>query len=145
MGRPGRRALDRAPARSLLFTFFLCGMALLVTPYGTELAAYPVLMATTQPVNIANILEWHLYGSGCSSENTYWFCCSRFLWRTFFPPWKYRLQEMAMLLFGVYAVCVHIRFLLVFLMTMVPFLQYFWPSGCLHTIPVRTAMRSIWP
>ena len=36
--------------KQLLFISFLCGLATLVTPYGSQLAAYPVLMATTQPL-----------------------------------------------------------------------------------------------
>jgi hypothetical protein len=109
----------------LLFTFFLCGMALLVTPYGTELAAYPVLMATTQPVNIANILEWQPLSFGLLIGKYLLVLLLAFFMAHVFSPWKYRLQEMAMLLFGVYAVCVHIRFLLVFLMTIVPILAIF--------------------
>ena len=57
-----------------------------------------------------------------------------FLAHIFFPM-KYRLYELAMLLFAVYAACVHIRFMLIFLMILAP------GRGRLHR-QVDAAVRS---
>src|SRR5229473_2298916 len=42
----------------LEFVFLLCLAVLPVTPYGTRLAVYPFDMAFSQPINVANIVEW---------------------------------------------------------------------------------------
>lgn len=109
----------------LLFTFLLCCAALLVTPYGTEIAAYPALMAATQPLNIANIQEWQPLSFGIGvGKYMLALLLAVFLAHVFFPM-KYRLAEMGMLLFGVYAACVHIRFVLIFVMIFVPIVALF--------------------
>ena len=97
----------------LLFTFLACCLAILVTPYGTELAAYPVIMATTQPFNIANIKEWQPLSFDVGlGKYVLGLLLAIFLAHIFFPR-KYKLPELVMLLFAVYAACVHIRFMLV--------------------------------
>jgi hypothetical protein len=109
----------------LLFTSLLCGLAILVTPYGTEIAAYPVLMATTQPFNIANISEWQPLTFGLAIGKYFLtLMLVIFLAHVFFPV-KYKLQELVILLFAVYAACVHIRFMLIFLMVIVPIVATF--------------------
>ena len=42
----------------LALVFLLSLLALTVTPYGTKLAAYPLDMAFSQPINVANVEEW---------------------------------------------------------------------------------------
>jgi len=115
----------RRQRNQLLFTSFLCCLAILVTPYGTELAAYPVLMATTQPLNVANVLEWQPLSFGLLIGKYLLALLLLFFLAHIFFPWKYRLQEMAMLLFAVYAACVHIRFVMLFAMIIVPILAVF--------------------
>jgi len=109
----------------LLITFLLCTIAILITPYGSEIAAYPVVMATSQPLNIANIQEWQPLSFGLGVGKYFLgLMLLVFLGHVFFPV-RYRLQEMAMLLFGVYAACVHIRFILIFVMLLAPVLAGF--------------------
>jgi hypothetical protein len=109
----------------LSFTFLLCCIALLITPYGTEIAAYPALMATSQPFNIANIQEWQPLSFGIGVGKYFLnLVLLVFVAHIFFPV-RYRLAELAMLLFGVYAACVHIRFVLIFVMFFVPILAMF--------------------
>jgi len=100
----------------LLLAFLFSILALLVTPYGSQLAAYPVQMATSQPFNIANIQEWQPL-SFALGVGKYFLALVliMFLIHVLLPV-KYRLHEMALLLFGVYAACVHIRFILIFVM-----------------------------
>jgi hypothetical protein len=109
----------------LLFTFLLCCLAILITPYGTELAAYPVLMATTQPFNIASIQEWQPLAFDVGlGKYVLALLLVIFLAHIFFPR-KYKLHEIAMLLFAVYAACIHIRFMLVLVMILVPIVAGF--------------------
>jgi len=104
----------------LLFAFLLSSVASLVTPYGTQLAAYPVVMATTQPFNIANIQEWQPLSFGMAIGKYFLtLMLVLFLAHVFFPL-KYRLYEMVLFLFAVYAACVHIRFMLFFVIIIVP-------------------------
>ena len=104
----------------LLLTFLLCTIAILITPYGSEIAAYPAIMATSQPLNIASIQEWQPLSFGWGVGKYFLgLMLLLFLGHVFFPI-RHRLQEMAMLLFGVYAACVHIRFVLIFSMLIVP-------------------------
>ena len=59
--RAGGLIAEQLPQRQrvqLLLTFMVCLLALLITPYGSEIAANPFEMATAQPLNIANIQEW---------------------------------------------------------------------------------------
>jgi hypothetical protein len=100
----------------LLITFLFSTLALLITPYGSQLAAYPVQMATSQPFNIANIQEWQPLSFGLGVGKYFLaLVLITFLVHVLLPV-KYKLHEMALLLFGVYAACVHIRFILIFVM-----------------------------
>ena len=77
-------------------------------------------MATTQPFNIANIQEWQPLSFGLALGKYFLgLLLLIFLAHVFFPL-KHRLQEMALLLFGVYAAAVHIRFVLIFVMLLAP-------------------------
>jgi hypothetical protein len=109
----------------LLVTFLLCGLATLVTPYGAQLAAYPVLMATTQPLNIAHVQEWQSVSFEVGLGKYFLGLLLMIFLAHIFYPVKYRLQEMAMLLFAVYAACVHIRFMLIFVMIVGPIVAGF--------------------
>ena len=106
----------------LLLTFLVSCLAILVTPYGTELAAYPAIMATSQPLNIASILEWQPLSFGIlAGKYLLVLLFGIFLAHVCFPL-KHRVEEMVLLLFGIYAACVHIRFMLIFVMMVAPVL-----------------------
>lgn len=47
-----------AQRRQLGLTILLCGLALLVTPYGARLAAFPIEMKLSQPVILTFVSEW---------------------------------------------------------------------------------------
>jgi hypothetical protein len=109
----------------LLTSALLSSLAILITPYGTELAAYPLVMATSQPFNIANVQEWQPLTFGLVIGKYFLaLLLALFVAHVLFPM-RYRLEEMAALLFGVYAACVHIRFLLIFVMIIVPVVAKF--------------------
>ncbi len=104
----------------LLLTFLACTVALVFTPYGSQIAAYPLQMATTQPLNIANIQEWQPLTFGLGIGKYLLALLLMVFLAHVFLPLQHRLQEMVLLLFGVYAACVHIRFLLIFVMLFAP-------------------------
>ncbi len=96
--------------------------ALTITPYGTELAAYPLRMAFSQPVNIATFLEWRSPDFGA----TYGKIFLAMLLLIFLTPIvtrvQYRLEEVGLLLFGIYAACSHMRFVILFALIFAPIL-----------------------
>jgi hypothetical protein len=104
----------------LLVTFLLCTLALLVTPYGSRLAAYPLEMATLQPVNIANIQEWQPLSFSLGLGKYLLGLLLVVFLAHIVLDLKYRLEEIGMLVFAVYAICVHIRFVPVFAMLFAP-------------------------
>ena len=109
----GVRAEPWTPAqrRHLALVFLLCVIALVVSPYGTKQAAYPLQMAFSQPVNVAHISEWQ------SLDFQIW--QMKFLlvvvilfWLSHIPLRQtYRLESVALLLLATYACFVHRRFI----------------------------------
>jgi hypothetical protein len=73
-----------------------------------------------QPLNVASIKEWQpLSFSLFLGKYLLTFVLAIFVGHIFYPL-KYRLHELAMLLFGVYAACAHLRFVLIFVMLIAP-------------------------
>ena len=116
----------------LLSTALVSSLAILITPYGSELAAYPLVMATSQPFNIANISEWQPLTFGLLIGKYFLTLLLVLFVAHVFHPMKYRLHEMAVLLFAVYAACVHIRFMLIFVMIIVPVVAKFFAEWMPH-------------
>lgn len=115
-------AWTREQRRQLLLVILLCLLVLPLTPYGTRLAAYPVEMALSQPVNVANIQEWQpLEFSDLWGKIFLGFLMVFFLAQVFFRP-SYHVGEIALLLVAVYAACIHLRFVLLFVIVFAPLL-----------------------
>ena len=108
--------------RQLAWVMLLCVLVLPLTPYGTRLAAYPLLMSTSQPVNVANIQEWQPITFSLFMGKLFLSLLLAFFLLQVISPLKYRLEETALLLFAVYAACVHLRFICLFLLVFVPLL-----------------------
>jgi len=111
-----------AQRQRLAFVFLLCLAALVVTPYGTRIAVYPLDMALGQPLNVASINEWQ------SMPFNLWFGKLFLLLLIAFlvaqialrPTW--RLEEFALFLVGTVMACLHARFVLVFVPFFAPLL-----------------------
>ncbi len=109
-------------SRQLLVALLLCVAILPLTPYGTRLAAYPLEMALSQPLNVANIQEWQPLGFSLILGKYFLVLVLLFfLSYTVLRP-AIRLEEMALLLFAAYAACVHLRFVIIFLLIFTPLL-----------------------
>ncbi len=112
----------RGQSLRLAAVMLLCVLVLPLTPYGTRLAAYPLEMSLSQPVNIANIQEWQplefnlFLGKFFLGMLLLFFLCYAIQ-----QP-RFRVDDVALLLFGVYAACLHLRFALIFLLFFTPLL-----------------------
>ena len=97
-------------------------IALTITPYGTEVCLYPLNMAFSQPINVANIQEWQ--------SDDVW----RHFWEAFpgldprllagsgYPAAHWRLEEFVLFFAGVAGACLHVRLVLIFVPFCAPLL-----------------------
>jgi hypothetical protein len=104
----------------LLLSIFFCLLVLPITPYGTRLAAYPLTMALSQPVNVKNIQEWQPLGAELLLGKLFIGMALLFFLACLVQRPRFRLAEIILALFGVYAACVHLRFILLFIILFVP-------------------------
>lgn len=109
----------------LELVFALCLAMIPFTPYGTRLAAYPFMVASSLPLNVAHILEWlpmpvNLLGGKL-------FLClviGFFLCQIVFG-FTYRLHEWVLFVGGTVLAFLHIRFVLLFVPFFAPLLAAF--------------------
>jgi hypothetical protein len=106
----------------LAFMFLLCLLALNITPYGTRIAANPFEMAFAQPVNIASVQEWQPMPFGLLPGKIFLAIVLLFLVAQLVFRFKYRVEELTLLLLAIYAACVHRRFILLFAVIFAPWI-----------------------
>jgi hypothetical protein len=111
--------------RQLATVMLLCLLVLPLTPYGTRLAAYPLVLSLSQPVNVANIQEWQPISFNLLMGKYLLTLLLAFFLAQVISPLKYRLDEAALLVFAAYAGCVHLRFICLFLLVFTPLLAAF--------------------
>jgi hypothetical protein len=104
----------------LLVSIFFCVLVLPLTPYGTRVAAYPLTMALGQPVNVNNIQEWQPVGTEMMLGKFFLIVVLLFFVVSLLQQPRFRLAEVALALFGVYAACVHLRFIMLFVILVAP-------------------------
>ena len=115
-------AWSRAQRIKLETTLLLCIAVLPVTPYGTQLAAYPFDMAFSQPINVANISEWKPMPFDVVGGKMFLaFIVIFFLLQMFFR-FTWRLEELCLAIGGVVMACIHVRFVLLFVPFFAPVL-----------------------
>jgi hypothetical protein len=112
--------LEQPQRVKLLVTLLLCVVALLITPYGSQIAANPIEMAFLQPVNIANIQEWQpLSSANAVGVYLLLFAVVLFLAQVTLRL-SYRIEGMILLLFSMYAAFAHLRFAMIFVVFAAP-------------------------
>jgi hypothetical protein len=112
--------LPRRHRVALLLTLLFCILALLITPYGSQIAANPFEMATAQPMNIASIQEWQpLTLANPVGMYILIFALALFVAQVIFRI-SYKVEEIALLLFALYASCAHLRFAMIFVLFSAP-------------------------
>lgn len=108
--------------RQISFVFMLCLAVLPITPYGTQLAVYPFNMAFSQPINVANVLEWKSMPFDDPVGKFFLAVFIGFLILQVIYRFSWRLEEFALFLFGAGMACLHVRFILIFVPFCVPLL-----------------------
>ena len=97
-------------------------IALTITPYGTEICLYPMNMAFSQPVNVANIVEWQSIKFDAFFGKLFLVLILGFMLAQVTLRLTWRLDELVLLFSGVVAACLHLRFLLLFVPFCAPLL-----------------------
>jgi hypothetical protein len=98
----------------LEIVFLLCLIALAITPYGTQLALYPFHVASSLPVGVANVMEWQPMPFNIWGGKFFLALLLSFLVVQIAFRFSWRLEELALFLFGTMMACLHVRFILLF-------------------------------
>lgn len=108
--------------KRLALVALLSFLALTITPYGTQLAAYPLDMAFGQPINVANIQEWQPVAFELFYGKLFLCLLVIFILAQVTLRLKWRLEEFALFLVGLVSLCLHARFVLIFVPFFAPLL-----------------------
>jgi hypothetical protein len=112
-------------SRNLLLTMLASVVLLPITPYGTQLAAYPFEMALLQPLNIANIQEWQPVNFGDAWGKAFLLIVlALFLVQVRWKP-KFRLFDLVFLVAVLCESALHLRFIIVLIFAFLPWLAVF--------------------
>ena len=95
-------------------------LALTLTPYGTQVCLYPLDMAFSQPINVANIQEWQTMAFGELYGKAFLALIILFLAAQIILRPRWRLEELILAVTGIVGGCIHIRFVLAFVPFCVP-------------------------
>ncbi len=107
-------AWTRKQRLQLESVLLLCIAILAITPYGTRLAVYPFDIAFSQPINLANVIEWKpmpfdMVGGKIFLGLVVIAVALQMLFR-----FTWRLEEAILALGGTAMACLHVRFILIF-------------------------------
>lgn len=97
-------------------------LSLLVTPYRSQLAAYPFDIGLLQPTNVANIQEWMPITSERFLTLTVLILLLGFLLSKILLRFQCRLDDLAFVCITAVAAFTHLRFVPLFLLVIVPLL-----------------------
>jgi hypothetical protein len=106
----------------LEFVFLLCLAVLPITPYGTELAAFPFQVASGIPVSVGHILEWLPMPFNLTGGKIFLALVLGFFIVQMIFDLRWRLEELVLFLGGVVMACLHVRFILLFVPFCAPLL-----------------------
>ena len=114
-----------------------CLAVLPFTPYGTRVAVYPFDMALSQPVNVANILEWQPMPFNILGGKMFLGAVLGFFLIQMVLRIQWRLSEIVLLFGGIAMACLHVRFLLIF----VPFFAPLFANVLARWMPAYEARK----
>jgi len=98
----------------LEIVFLLSLLAIPITPYGTEIAAYPFTVATSVPLGVASVQEWRPMPFDIFSGKLFLVLLLGFLLAQVVFRFSWRVEEFLLFLFGTAMACLHVRFLMLF-------------------------------
>ena len=108
--------------RQLELVALLCLVASLITPYGTRLAAYPLVMAGSQPLIIKIIQEWQPLALTSSYGKLFLLLILTFGLFVIMRRIRIRLEDLALLLIAIGETIMHARFMVLFVPVLAPVL-----------------------
>ena len=100
----------------------LCLVASVITPYGTQLAAYPLEMAGSQPMIIKIVQEWQPLSFSASYGKLFVVLILGFWVLIAMRRMRIRLEDMALLLIATVETFMHARFMVLFVPVFAPLL-----------------------
>lgn len=106
----------------LALVFLLSVAVLPITPYGTRLAAVPLNVATSLPVNFANIIEWQPLNADFWQGKLLLILLLAFILAQVVLRLRYRLEELALFFVVAYLAFVHVRFAILCALVFAPLL-----------------------
>lgn len=111
------------PEQRQISLVFLLSLAVLpLTPYGTELAAIPFRIGAAIPISEATIVEWFPMPFNEIGGKFFLVLLLAFFAVQIAYCLRWRLEELALWLFGTAMACIHVRFLLIFVPFFTPLL-----------------------
>lgn len=108
--------------RRIALVFLLCICALPLTPYGTRLSASPFEVAFSLPVNLSSGLEWQPLRFDVVNGQTFLALFLLFIALQVAFGFAWRLEELGLFIFGTILMCLHLRFMMIFVPFFVPLL-----------------------
>jgi hypothetical protein len=112
-GLESRRWTTRERVR-LELVGLLVLLALTITPYGAELLLYPLDLAFSQQIMMANIIEWQPMMFDRAVGRIFLLFVLAFLIAQVTLRLRWRLEELVLLLAGIAGACLHVRLTLIF-------------------------------
>jgi hypothetical protein len=100
----------------------MCLAVLPVTPYGTKLSVYPFDMAFSQPINVANVIEWKPMPFDLVGGKIFLGLVVIAFALQIFWGFTWRLEEMVLAVGSTVMACLHLRFILIFVPFFAPVL-----------------------
>jgi hypothetical protein len=100
--------------KSISLVFLLCLAVLPLTPYGTRPVAYPFEVASQLPIGVSNVAEWQSMPFNQVDGRLFLGLLLGFIVLQVIFRFTWRLEELALFLFGTMMACLHMRFLLIF-------------------------------
>jgi hypothetical protein len=122
IGNLEARRWTPAERQRLELVFLLSLIALVITPYGSQLAVYPFDMALNQPLNVANIKEWQSMIFDDFFGKIFLALVLGLLLAQVAFQLTWRVEELVLFLFGTAMACMHVRFILIFVPFFTPLL-----------------------
>jgi hypothetical protein len=121
MGNAETQRWSASERRSLTLAFALAVAATLITPYGAGLAKFPFIVSSL-PSGVANVQEWQPMAFQLPGDKLFLGLILGFFLLQLVARPKWRLEELALFLFGTVMACLHVRFLALFIAFLAPLL-----------------------
>lgn len=116
------KAWTPSERRQISFVFMLCLAVLPITPYGSQIAMYPFNVAFKLPLGVASVTEWASMPFNDPGGKLFLAIVLGLFIFQVLCRLSWRLEEFALLLFGVMTACLHVRFVMIFVPFCVPVL-----------------------